>query len=153
MHPRSKETCCPQGKEILPDMVAEDFIASMLSSGKHVTVYSLSSSVLFTMADHPYLTKIIIRHSDVSLPSLYEKSSSYGIQVMDYDYLIKNAESMCTKFETSATGQPAWFLNCRRVSGFRSQRLGNVWLVWSVRVMWGQELDVLGLMWSDARGV
>jgi len=107
MHPRSKETCCPQGKEILPDMVAEDFIASMLSSGKHVTVYSLSSSVLFTMADHPYLTKIIIRHSDVSLPSLYEKSSSYGIQVMDYDYLIKNAESMCTKFETSATGQPA----------------------------------------------
>lgn len=95
-HPRSKEICCPQGKEILLDMVAEDFIASMLSSDNHVTVYSFSSTVLFTLTDHPCLTKVMIKHPDVSLLSLYEKAPFYRIQLIDYDRLINKCLNPCS---------------------------------------------------------
>jgi hypothetical protein len=87
-HPRSRELCCPPGKELLLDVVAQEFISSMLAIGNRVTVYALLSTVLFTLNDHPNLTKIMIRHPDASLSSLYDYCSNYGIQLVDYEDIL-----------------------------------------------------------------
>lgn len=90
-HPRSRELYCPPGKELLLDVVAEEFISSMLSIGNCVTVYALLSTVLFTLNEHPNLTKIMIRHPDALFPSLYDCCSNYGIQLVDSDDLLTSS--------------------------------------------------------------
>ena len=86
-HPRSKEICCPQGKALILEVVAEEFIASQLSIGARVTIYSFSSTVLFTLPNHHNLVKIMIKHPELSFPSLYEKCDRYHINLIEYDEL------------------------------------------------------------------
>lgn len=87
-HPRAREMFCPPGKVLFLDVVAEEYISSILSNGSCVTVLSFSSTVLFTLNEHQNLTKVLIRHPEASLPSLWDHCSNYGIQVINYDEML-----------------------------------------------------------------
>lgn len=84
-HPRSKnETVTPQKIVSLPT-IAEEFILKLLEQGKSVTIYSFSSTVLFTIGEHLGLKKIMLFHPAMTLPSLYDNVSFFGIIRAKFD--------------------------------------------------------------------
>ena len=87
-HPRSSNDGLFIRQEVLPDEIAEELIFRLLNRGDKVVVYSFSSTVLFTLGTHAALTKIMIKHPDSAIPSLYDLAPSNGIDVVDYNALI-----------------------------------------------------------------
>jgi hypothetical protein len=87
-HPRDSKFIERSKKVIFIEEVAEEFIYKYLNLGYKVIVYSFSSSVLFTLGTNLKLQKIIIKHEESIMPSLYELASSNGIEVIEYKKLI-----------------------------------------------------------------
>jgi hypothetical protein len=78
-HPRSKGEAIAKQKIVLLPTIAEEFIIKLLNEGKLVTIYSFSSTVLFTIGQHFGLKKVMLFHPAMPLPSLYDKSIFFGI--------------------------------------------------------------------------
>ena len=87
-HPRSSNNGAPVKQEVIIDEVAEEFIFKFLNRGHKVEVYSFSSTVLFTLGTHAALKKVMIKHPDLAIPSLYELAPLNGIDVVDYNDLL-----------------------------------------------------------------
>jgi hypothetical protein len=95
-HPRSVNDLCSKKHLILLNEVAEDFILSLLNREHFVKIYSLSSAVLFTIGVHSNLTKIMIQHPEVSIPSLYKLASSNQIRLVQYEDILLSEKSATT---------------------------------------------------------
>ena len=92
-HPRSRNDGVVVKKSVIINEVAEEFIFRLLNTGHKVVVYSFSSTVLFTLGTHPALNKLIIKHPDVVISSIYSIAPLYEIDIVDYNVLIFEIES------------------------------------------------------------
>lgn len=84
-HPRSKKEMVTPEKIVSLPIIAEEFILKLLEGGKSVTIYSFCSTVLFTIGKHHGLKKIMLFHPSMTLPSLYDKVSFFGIVRAKFD--------------------------------------------------------------------
>jgi hypothetical protein len=83
-HPRCTWRFPARVNVIGSELLAEDFIASLLEAGFRVTVFSFSSTVLFLLQQSPAIRTVMIRHEDMSLPTLYGQAADFGIEVVAY---------------------------------------------------------------------
>jgi hypothetical protein len=84
-HPRSRNETVDPKKIVSTPTIAEEYILKLLELGKSVTIYSFSSTVLFTIGKHFGLKKIMIFHPAMMLPSLYDNASFFGIVRAKFD--------------------------------------------------------------------
>ena len=63
----------------------QQFIFKLLKEGKLVTIYSFSSTVLFTIGQRVGLKKVMLFHPAMPLTSLYDKAKSFGIIRANYN--------------------------------------------------------------------
>jgi len=84
-HPRSRNEDIAPEKVIKLPTIAEEYILTLLEKGKSVTIYSFASSVLFTIGNHIGLKKVILFHPAMTLPSLHEQVSFFGIVRAEFD--------------------------------------------------------------------
>ena len=73
-------------------LIAEEFIADLLSLGEIVHIYTLASTALFSVS-HPRLKKTIVNHPDFSPKSLIDIAEHFSIDIIESDIIISEIQS------------------------------------------------------------